>query len=109
MPYWSLYALELGANKEMLGILAMIQAGTLLILQVPGGMPFMVVYAVEIIGLSKSQWGFISMITVILSVALGTIGGHLSDKIGRKPCLLFSRIVEPLSKLFFIRTNNLGR
>ena len=66
----------------------------------------MVVYDVEIIGLSKSQWGFISMITGILSVALGTIGGHLSNKIGRKPCLLFSRIVEPLSKLFFIRTKN---
>lgn len=65
-------------------------------------MPFLVVYAVEVVGLSKTQWGFISMVTGILTVVLGTWGGVLTDRIGRKPCLLFSRIVEPLSKLGFV-------
>jgi MFS family permease len=65
-------------------------------------MPFLVVYAVEVVGLSKTQWGFISMVTGIIAVILGTWGGILSDKIGRKPCLLFSRVVEPFSKLGFV-------
>ena len=84
------------------GIAALIVVGGVSSFAVRMAMPFMIVYAVEVIGLSKSQWGFISMATGILSVVLGIVGGFLSDRIGRKPCLLFSRIVEPLSKLGFI-------
>jgi len=36
-PYWSLFILELGATKELLGILQMIETITQLICQLPGG------------------------------------------------------------------------
>jgi len=36
-PYWSLYALELGATKEVLSLLSMIQASSILLFQLPGG------------------------------------------------------------------------
>jgi MFS family permease len=60
-------------------------------------MPFLVVYAVEEIGLTKSEWGLISMITGLTTISLNTFGGMLSDRVGRKPGILASRVGEPLS------------
>ena len=91
------------------GIVALIVVGGVSSFAVRVAMPFMVVYAVEVVGLSKSQWGLISMATGILSVVLGTVGGFLSDRVGRKPCLLFSRMVEPLSVLGFVGARSFGQ
>lgn len=38
MPYFSLFALELGATKELVGVISMIQATGVLISQIPSGM-----------------------------------------------------------------------
>lgn len=84
------------------GITALIIVGGVSSFAARTAMPFVIVYAVEVIGLSKSQWGLISMVTGMGSVVLGTFGGLISDKIGRKPCLMVSRVVEPISKLGFI-------
>lgn len=91
------------------GITALIVVGGISSFAARMAMPFVVVYAVEVIGLSNSQWGLISMVTGMLSVVLGTLGGHLSDRIGRKPCLLFSRVVEPASKLAFVGARGFGQ
>jgi MFS family permease len=62
---------------------------------------FMVVYAVEVVGISKTQWGIIGTFLSIISTALTLPGGVLSDKIGRKPCITISRILYPISIIGF--------
>jgi MFS family permease len=70
-------------------------------------MPFLVVYAVEEIGLTKSAWGLITMITGLVSISLNTFGGMLSDRVGRKPGILASRVGEPLSILGLTVSENM--
>jgi len=62
---------------------------------------FMVVYAVEVVGITKTQWGMIGTVMSIISTALTLPGGVLSDRIGRKPCITISRILSPLSIIGF--------
>ena len=87
-------------------MLALIAIGGISSFAARMAMPFVVVYAVEVIGLTKSEWGLVSMVSGILSVTLSSVGGALSDRIGRKPCLLASRLIEPASRLGFIHANN---
>jgi len=60
---------------------------------------FFVLYAVNVIGLSKTQWGLIGSIISIVSMSLSLPGGMLTDKIGRKPNILIARILTPISTL----------
>jgi MFS family permease len=62
-------------------------------------MPFLVVFAVEEIGLTKSEWGLITMLTGLVAISLNTFGGMMSDRIGRKPGILASRVGEPLATI----------
>jgi MFS family permease len=62
---------------------------------------FMVVYAVEVVGVTKTQWGMIGTVMSIISTALTFPGGVLADRIGRKPCITISRILSPLSTIGF--------
>jgi MFS family permease len=87
-------------------IWAMIAVGGLSSFAVRMTMDFLVVYAVEVIGLTKAGWGLITMITGVLSSSLNTFGGILSDKIGRKPCILTSRLIEPLTTLGLTATRS---
>jgi MFS family permease len=59
--------------------------------------PFLVVYAVDIIGLTNTEWGLIQTVLSLLAAFLAVPGGLLADRIGRKPCILASRIAGPIS------------
>jgi len=62
-------------------------------------MPYIVIYAVEQVGLTKTQWGVISMTTGLISMLLAIPGGILSDRIGRKLSILIGKTMSPLSFL----------
>jgi MFS family permease len=62
---------------------------------------FMVVYAVEEVGLTNTQWGIIGTLVSVLSTLLTYPGGMLADRVGRKPCIMISRTLAPLSTLGF--------
>jgi len=67
---------------------------------------FMVVYAVEEVGLTNTQWGLIGTVTSIVTMALILPGGMLADRVGRKPCIIASRILSPLSRIGFTFSSN---
>jgi MFS family permease len=67
---------------------------------------FMVIYAVEEIGLTNTQWGLIGTIVSIISTVLTIPGGILSDRIGRKPCIIISKTLGPISTIGFILSQN---
>ena len=59
-------------------------------------MPFTTIYAIDIIGLTKTQLGIVQTTMNIIGTALSMPGGILSDKFGRKPMILLSRLVNPI-------------
>ena len=67
---------------------------------------FMVVYSVEIVGLTTTQWGIIGTVISLISTVLTVPTGILTDRIGRKPCIIISRILSPLSTLGFTFATN---
>jgi MFS family permease len=69
-------------------------------------MSFMVVYAVEVVGLTNTQWGLIGTAVSLISTVLTIPGGVLADRIGRKPCITVSRILSPISTLGFTFSAN---
>jgi len=58
---------------------------------------FMSIYAVEIVGLSNTQLGLVQTTGGVIAMALAMPGGMLSDRLGRKPLILLSRIISPLT------------
>jgi DHA1 family multidrug resistance protein-like MFS transporter len=69
-------------------------------------MSFMVIYAVEVVGLTKTQWGLIGTAVSLVSTSLTMPGGMLADRIGRKPCIVMSRVLSSLSTLGFTFSRN---
>ena len=69
-------------------------------------MSFMVIYAVEVVGITKTQWGAIGTVVSLISTLLTMPGGMLADRIGRKPCILISRILSSFSTLGFTFSQN---
>ena len=67
---------------------------------------FMVVYAVEEVGLTNTQWGLIGTVISVISTLLTYPGGMLADRVGRKPCIVISRILSPLSTIGFTFSSN---
>ncbi len=67
---------------------------------------FMVVYAVEVVGLTNTEWGIIGTVVSLVSTVLTIPAGVLTDRIGRKPCITISRILSPLSTLGFTVATN---
>lgn len=64
-------------------------------------MSFMVVYAVEIVGLTKTQWGVIGTVVSEISTLLTMPAGMYADRVGRKPVIIVSRGLLALSTLGF--------
>jgi MFS family permease len=58
-------------------------------------MPFQTVYAVDVKGYSKTQWGLVSTVIGIISTVLSLPGGMLSDRFGRRPLLLIAEFTPP--------------
>lgn len=69
-------------------------------------MSFMVVYAVEVVGLTNTEWGIIGTAVSLISTVLTIPAGILADRIGRKPCITVSRILSPISILGFTFAGN---
>ncbi|MFB0557953.1 MAG: MFS transporter [Candidatus Bathyarchaeia archaeon] len=58
---------------------------------------FMSIYAVDIVGLSNTQLGIVQTTGGVISVVLAMPGGMMSDRFGRKPMILTSRLVSPVT------------
>mgnify|MGYP000271125320 CR=1 FL=1 len=68
-------------------------------------MSFMVIYAVEVIGLSKTEWGVAGTLFSLISTVITTPTGFLADRVGRKSCILISHVLSLLSLIGFLNSN----
>jgi MFS family permease len=64
-------------------------------------MSFMVIYGIEVVGLTTTQWGLIGTGASIITTLLTTPSGMLGDRIGRKPIIVTSRILASFSIVGF--------
>ncbi len=71
--------------------------------------PFLVVYGVDVIGLSKAQWGGLQTIATGISTALYLFGGVLSDRFGRVPGILLARSLMPTQTLGLVFLHDFNR
>jgi len=69
---------------------------------------YMVIYASEVIGLSKTEWGVLGTIVSLLATVLSVPAGLLSDRIGRRSCILASQVLWASSVFLFINSTNFG-
>jgi MFS family permease len=60
---------------------------------------FTVPYVINIMGLSKTEYGAISTVVSLVSMFLTLPGGLLSDRIGRKQTVVISRVIASLSTI----------
>ncbi|MCW4048596.1 MAG: MFS transporter [Candidatus Bathyarchaeota archaeon] len=58
---------------------------------------FLPLYAVDIVGLTNFQLGIVQTTGGVISAALAMPGGIISDRFGRKPLILISRVMSPIS------------
>jgi MFS family permease len=70
--------------------------------------PFLVVYAVNVIELTKTRWGVIQTALGIISAVLALPGGMFSDRFGRRLSILIARFLSPFNwiSLFLLRDFN---
>ena len=69
-------------------------------------MSFMVIYGVEVVGLTKTQWGLIGTAVSIITTLLTTPSGMIADRIGRKPIIVASRTLASLGTLGYTFSEN---
>jgi len=62
-------------------------------------MSFMVVYGIEVVGLTTTQWGLIGTVVSVITTLLTTPSGMMGDRIGRKPLILASRVLASFSNI----------
>ena len=60
---------------------------------------FLVIYGVEVIGLTKSQWGALQTTATAIATVLYLLGGMVSDRFGRVPGILLARSIMPSESL----------
>ena len=70
--------------------------------------PFLVIYGVEVIGLTTTQWGLLQTTAMGLSTALYLLGGVVSDRFGRVPCITVARSILPLESLGLVFFHGFG-
>jgi MFS family permease len=68
---------------------------------VRSAMGFMYIYAEEVLSVSATQWGLITTAASVVSTLLTLPSGILSDRIGRKPCIIVSRVLQPIMVIGF--------
>lgn len=56
--------------------------------------PFFVFYALEVVSLTKVEWGIISMIELAISLCLRFPGGRLADRYSKRRAVLISCAIE---------------
>jgi len=68
---------------------------------------YVVIYAVDIIGLTKTEWGIITTIMNTLSLITAIPGGMISDRFDKRKLLAFSRAIEPVTNIGYITLRNI--
>jgi MFS family permease len=53
---------------------------------------FTVIYAVEVVGLSTTQWGLLGAVANITAIVFSIPGGRIADRLGKRVGILLSRI-----------------
>jgi MFS family permease len=64
--------------------------------------PFWVLYGLDVIGLSATQWGILGLAAAITSSALGIPAGLVVDKVSRRKILITGLLVTIIPVYFFI-------
>lgn len=65
-------------------------------------MSYTVIYVVEIIGLTKTEWGIITTIMSLLNLLTSLPSGMMSDRYDKRKLLAFTRAIEPISTFGYI-------
>ena len=69
-------------------------------------MSFMVLYGVEVVGLTRTQWGLIGTVVSLLTTMLTVPAGILADNRGKKPVIIVSRLLNSVSVLGYTFSEN---
>ncbi len=72
-------------------------------------MSFMVIYGVEVVGLTNTQWGLIGTVVSLMTTLLTTPAGILADKQGKKQLILASRVLNSVSVLGYTFSHNFSQ
>lgn len=64
-------------------------------------MSFYVVYAIEVVGVTATQWGLIGTVVSLVTTLITMPGGYLADRIGKKQAIITSRVLMSFSTLGF--------
>lgn len=70
---------------------------------------FMVIYGVDVVGLSTTQWGLIGTVVSLVTTLLTTPAGILADRQGKKPLILVSRVLNSVSILGYTFSHNFSQ
>lgn len=60
---------------------------------------YMSVYGVEVIGLTKTEWGLLQTVASAFGTPLYLVGGLIADRYGRVPSITFARFLLPIRQL----------
>jgi MFS family permease len=70
-------------------------------------MPFWVVYAKEVIGLTPYQWGVVLLIGGVARVLTSPLIGGLIDRVGPRRCMLIALLIAAPSMALYTKADNL--
>jgi MFS family permease len=65
---------------------------------------YTVIYASEVIGLTKTEWGILGTVVGLIATTLSIPSGVLSDRVGRRTCILASQFLWAVSTYLFINS-----
>jgi MFS family permease len=88
-----------GLSKLRGSILAMLIVATISSFTFRMVQPFLVVYAINVIELTKTQWGAIQTVIGAIGTVLLLPSGILSDRYGRRFPILLARLLGPFHQL----------
>jgi len=60
---------------------------------------FTVIYAVEVVGLSTTQWGLLGTLANVVAIVFSIPGGRIADRLGKRVGILLSRVPMALAPL----------
>jgi len=63
---------------------------------------FNVIYVTEFIGISKTEWGLVQSVSGILNMLLRIPLGSVTDRYGRRLCILVDYVFRPVYTLMFV-------
>lgn len=67
---------------------------------------FTIIYVVDYIGLSNTEWGLIRSVTGLINTCARIPLGRVANKYGRRICILISYVARPLYTILFFHSQN---